>query len=253
MGEAAAGAPGRVPSQDDPAPFITARDPTDAERKEIMSILTARPSTQFYQRIQPIGVRMYDWMKKNPGVRFDGVLTPKWKQDGYTFGGQNAIMMHVGNIRYDDLAYEDPRERRFLKEALTLLPDPRRTNAAGHTATKILQDDVADMRAIRSSKLPYAEKDLKMLLDYEKEYPRLITAARDVAALAATSTTGLPQLNSDTLGNVASFLTGKTGSVGAQLSQANVDAGRPGVKGARRKPRKTRRNRKTKRATRKTK
>jgi hypothetical protein len=254
MGEAAAGAPGQVPSQDAPAPFIkTARDPTDAERKEIMSILTAKPSIQAYQPIQPIGVRMYDWMKKNPGVRFDGVVTPTWRRDGYTFGGLNAIMMHVGDIEYEELAYADPRDRRFLKEALTLMPDPRRKNGNGHTATKILQDSVARMREIRRSTLPYAEKDLKMLLNYEKKYPLLISGLPDAYALAASSKTGLPQPNRDVEGQVASFFTGKTGSVGAQLSQVNVDAGRPGVKGARRKHRKTRRNRKTKRATRKTK
>jgi len=246
MGEAAAGAPGRVPSQDDPAPFIkTARDPTDAERGQIMSILTAKSSTQ------PIGVRMYEWMKKNPGVRFDDVVTPSVRRGGYTFGGQNAILMHVDNIVNGGLVYEDPRERRFLKEALTVLPDPRRKSGLGQTATQILQHGVSRLREIRSSRLPYAEKDLKMLLDYEKKYPLLISALPDAYALAAASKKGLPQPNREVEGQVASFLTGKTGSVGAQLSQMNVDAGRPGVKGARRKTRGSRRrNRKTKRATR---
>jgi hypothetical protein len=246
MGEAAAGAPGRVPSQDDPAPFVkTARDPTAAEREEIKSILTDRSVTN------PIGVRMYDWMKKNPGVRFDDVLTRSFQREGYTFGGENAIMLHVYHVINGGLAYEDPRERRFLKEALTLLPDPRRKGGLGQTATQILQYGVSRLREIRSSRLRYAEKDLKILLDYEKKYPLLISALPDAYALAAASKKGLPQPNREVEGQVASFLTGKTGSVGAQLSQMNVDAGRPGVKGARRKTRGSRRrNRKTKRATR---
>jgi hypothetical protein len=194
---------------------------------------------------------MYDWMKKNPGVRFDDVLTRSFQREGYTFGGENAIMLHVYSIVNGDLAYEDPRERRFLKEALTVLPDPRRKGGLGQTATQILQYGVSRLREIRSSRLPYAEKDLKMLLDYEKKYPLLISALPDAYALAAASKKGLPQPNREVEGQVASFLTGKTGSVGAQLSQMNVDAGRPGVKGARRKTRGSRRrNRKTKRATR---
>jgi hypothetical protein len=197
MGEAAAGAPAAVPSQDDPAPFIrTARDPTDAERNEIMSILTAKSSAQ------PIGVRMYDWMKKNPGVRFDGVVTPTWRRDGYTFGGLNAIMLHVNNIEHEELAYADPRDRRFLKEALTLMPDPRRKNPAGNTATKILQDSVARMRQIRSSRLPYAEKDLKMLLDYEKEYPLLISGLPDGPAPAPAPAAIVPVPSADPAGLV---------------------------------------------------
>jgi hypothetical protein len=246
MGEAAAGAPARVPSQDDPAPFVkTARDPTPAEREEIKSILTDRSVTN------PIGVRMYDWMKKNPGVRFDDVLTRSFQREGYTFGGENAMMLHVYSIINGDLAYEDPRERRFLKEALTLLPDPRRKGGLGQTATQILQHGVSRLREIRSSRLRYAEKDLKILLDYEKKYPLLISALPDAYAIAAASKKGFPQPNREVEGQVASFLTGKTGSVGAQLSQMNVDAGRPGVKGARRKTRGSRRrNRKTKRATR---
>ncbi len=90
-----------------------------------------------------------------------------------------------------------------------------------------------------------------MVLKYEKDYPKL-KAIRDASALATVSKTGLPQPNREVEGQIASFLTGKTGSVGAQISQLRTDIGMPGVKGARR--RKTRRGgRKTKRATRKTK
>jgi hypothetical protein len=125
---------------------------------------------------------MYDWMKKNPGVRFDDVVTPSVRRGGYTFGGQNAILMHVDNIvNGGSGVYEDPRERRFLKEALTLLPDPRRKSGLGQTATKLLQDNISSMRG---SRLEYARKDLKMLLDYEKEYPRLISGVSDGPAPA---------------------------------------------------------------------
>lgn len=93
----------------------------------------------------------------------------------------------------------------------------------------------------------------RKVLKEKLERAQKLRLVRDASAIAKLSKSGFPQPNRYVEGQIASFLTGKEGSVGAQISQLRTDIGMPGVKGARRrKTRGSRRGgRKTRRATRK--
>ena len=83
-----------------------------------------------------------------------------------------------------------------------------------------------------------------------EKYPitRARMVAADVGRLRGLSKHGIPSLPADVEKTIGSYLTGKTGSLAVQQSQAQADAGLPGVKGkGRRKTRKGKGRGKTKR------